>query len=867
MTISTMKLRRVTLDALKNLEQDPDAVERAVDGWQGRIKADRSAGNNARQQAESVQNLVNTITSVVPKAMKGLSDIGDKEAFDEWQNSSPEQKEMWRTSVKNQEVAGFHSPMFLNGLEKMVAAEHVQKYQRSFQENYVDARTKNDKKFQNDVGEFDFLKWQEQHFYEYTQTNGITNMNSNAFGIFSKGIAPIHKNAVAKRAEARGAKAEQDHLNAFSANVKLFLDDPTITPEVFGTKMDAFFGEVVTSIPLDSAKYHAAMRDVVENKYIESVVAGNDDAEQYLEALGNTKTGSNSQKFKDTVGFDTWVRTTQQKGDAAWNRMKDKEVKIEALRTKEKGQEITQAYADHQRNGGTKQEFFNANPEYAELAKTWYHSIDPVKKSISDQLYGMRKGGMTEQAFNEFKFNMDPNKAPEQILADLQFRDGDMDQVAEVKKMIQDRSELATGIYGDEAPEIAKKKYLVNTATEISRHEDSPENWADIDKDVRASWYDKHNETYNAQIWKIAGMKDLDLPEKRKLAQQALATLNESMEEEKSNYATGKATVLKASQEKDRKEKVQNEYIKSNPKDASLFLRGDKYTDRVGVLLKQAQGAKEGSEAQQGMLREMNQSLLLSKRYTEVSDLYDIPLTVENLPTLRPLVNSMLERIRKDLPPLAPEDKKKVQENVVESLADFVSDLPRPVQLWMNPVGNLLGASGIVKDAESADTPESADSGQLSDAERLVIDREGTKTNDANEPISYMDSEDKLTGGHGHLMTKAEQDKYPEGTVIPGDVVAKWWKADSKKAKTAAKKQAKELGIPELEDILMSVNFQLGSSWHTKKFPSAYKALKAKDYERAIFEIEHNEAGDAPSLWMDQTANRVADFKDAIRKL
>ena len=75
------------------------------------------------------------------------------------------------------------------------------------------------------------------------------------------------------------------------------------------------------------------------------------------------------------------------------------------------------------------------------------------------------------------------------------------------------------------------------------------------------------------------------------------------------------------------------------------------------------------------------------------------------------------------------------------------------------------------------------------------------------------------------------------------------------------------MGIPELEDILMSVNFQLGSSWHTKKFPSAYKALKAKDYERAIFEIEHNEAGDAPSLWMDQTANRVADFKDAIRKL
>ena len=143
---------------------------------------------------------------------------------------------------------------------------------------------------------------------------------------------------------------------------------------------------------------------------------------------------------------------------------------------------------------------------------------------------------------------------------------------------------------------------------------------------------------------------------------------------------------------------------------------------------------------------------------------------------------------------------------------------------------------------------------------------------EGNIDKSYLDSLGKLTGGIGHLLLEDEIKKYPEGTRIPREVREEWIQKDSVKAWDAAIDQAADLGVSEHEqfiEALGSVNFQMGTNW-MKKFPSAYKALKAGDFKEAIDQLEwvnprRKEKG--ASSWKQQTPVRVRDFVNAITEL
>ena len=139
--------------------------------------------------------------------------------------------------------------------------------------------------------------------------------------------------------------------------------------------------------------------------------------------------------------------------------------------------------------------------------------------------------------------------------------------------------------------------------------------------------------------------------------------------------------------------------------------------------------------------------------------------------------------------------------------------------------------------------------------------REGKKVNAQDQHYSYYDSEDRLTGGIGHLMTAKERAAYPKGTTIPKKLVSSWLLKDSKKAYNAAIKQAKELGIDNQDFVnsLASVNYQLGTGWRDK-FTKTWGYLKDKNYEKAIPEA-------ADSKWYRQTPVRVKDFQKAIGNL
>ena len=123
----------------------------------------------------------------------------------------------------------------------------------------------------------------------------------------------------------------------------------------------------------------------------------------------------------------------------------------------------------------------------------------------------------------------------------------------------------------------------------------------------------------------------------------------------------------------------------------------------------------------------------------------------------------------------------------------------------------------------------------------------------------YPDSLGKPTVGIGHLVT--ERDGLKIGDTITEERCSQLFDADVQSALNAAMIQAAETGIETNEWVaaLVSVNYQLGTGW-TRKFPFTWQALKARNYDRAIYNLN-------VSHWATQTPVRVADFIAAIEAL
>ena len=139
---------------------------------------------------------------------------------------------------------------------------------------------------------------------------------------------------------------------------------------------------------------------------------------------------------------------------------------------------------------------------------------------------------------------------------------------------------------------------------------------------------------------------------------------------------------------------------------------------------------------------------------------------------------------------------------------------------------------------------------------------------EGNEERIYLDTLGNPTCGVGHLLSLEECSQYEIGQNVSQTTRHKWLEKDAEKAWDAAAQQLQDLGIedPEFIVALGSVNFQLGTHW-MDKFPSAYKALKEKNYNEAIKQVSTGSGKDGQSKWKEQTPVRAEDFITAIDKL
>lgn len=120
----------------------------------------------------------------------------------------------------------------------------------------------------------------------------------------------------------------------------------------------------------------------------------------------------------------------------------------------------------------------------------------------------------------------------------------------------------------------------------------------------------------------------------------------------------------------------------------------------------------------------------------------------------------------------------------------------------------------------------------------------------------YKDSLGKLTAGYGHLLRPGE-DKLS----ITQALADKWLDEDLTAASNAATAQCARLpfSTEEFRETLISVNFQLGTSW-ASKFPKTWSLMTQGKYDEAAWEAED-------STWAKQTPVRVRDLQRALWRL
>lgn len=142
-----------------------------------------------------------------------------------------------------------------------------------------------------------------------------------------------------------------------------------------------------------------------------------------------------------------------------------------------------------------------------------------------------------------------------------------------------------------------------------------------------------------------------------------------------------------------------------------------------------------------------------------------------------------------------------------------------------------------------------------------ILSDEGQRTNTEGLDIAYLDTKQNPTGGIGHLLTDEERAKYPEGTVIPRQVVEDWFLEDVAEAKVAT--QALIPDAPEeVKDIFTNMAFQLGRSG-LKGFDKTIKLIKSERYSEASKEMLKSKWArkDTPSR-----AKRLAKRLEAFSK-
>ena len=162
----------------------------------------------------------------------------------------------------------------------------------------------------------------------------------------------------------------------------------------------------------------------------------------------------------------------------------------------------------------------------------------------------------------------------------------------------------------------------------------------------------------------------------------------------------------------------------------------------------------------------------------------------------------------------------------------------------------------------------------ISQEDPQIAADEGSETNAAGDHIAYYattseQTQGLVTGGIGHLMTEEESALYPEGTVIPDDVVQDWYDVDLQEAVDDAGTFIGNSDVPEeVTSIITNMSFNMGLT-RLLKFKGLQTAIRSGDWELAADEMEwvNPTTKTKHTDWYNQVGDRAPRLIERMRNV
>jgi GH24 family phage-related lysozyme (muramidase) len=184
-----------------------------------------------------------------------------------------------------------------------------------------------------------------------------------------------------------------------------------------------------------------------------------------------------------------------------------------------------------------------------------------------------------------------------------------------------------------------------------------------------------------------------------------------------------------------------------------------------------------------------------------------------------------------------------------------------------------IEADAIVSTHDAANGTTTPSTVIIQEDTQIAAD-EGSKTNAAGDHIAYYattseQTQGLVTGGIGHLMTEEESALYPEGTVIPDDVVQDWYDVDLQEAVDDAETFIGNSDVPEeVTSIITNMSFNMGLT-RLSKFKGLRTALRSGDWELAADEMEWVDptTKTAHTDWYNQVGDRAPRLIERMRNV
>ena len=221
MSITSVKLARLTTDAIGKLKEDPIAVTKVQDSYQGYVRPDTSVGKNIRATAKSYGKLIEAVGDAAAVGVAAFDKVAKEEAQDKWLHMNDSQRKVYGDAVKKGQIGPADSPFVNRHLADMFAADEANKYSEGFQVAVMTARFE-----QGD--DFELSEFSQEHFSGYVKQFGLDSLPSSSFTIFGKGVEQVHNQANLTSAKVKASQFQAEFVARSQGEVSAILNNATL---------------------------------------------------------------------------------------------------------------------------------------------------------------------------------------------------------------------------------------------------------------------------------------------------------------------------------------------------------------------------------------------------------------------------------------------------------------------------------------------------------------------------------------------------------------------------------------------------------------------------------------------------------------